>query len=73
LSGLGLGFTPLPSYIPLFEILEKGEESYRKVLEIDAMSEEINGDCLFDIGCALYYRLGLGFYICMYMYAYTYI
>jgi tetratricopeptide (TPR) repeat protein len=26
------------------------------VLEIDAMSEEVNGDCLFDIGCALYYR-----------------
>ena len=55
LSGLGTGDS-LSSYVPLFQVLEKGENAYRKILKIAEDSGSVDSTCLFDVGCALYFR-----------------
>jgi hypothetical protein len=55
LSGLGTGDS-LSSYLPLFQVLEKGENAYRKILKIAEDSGSVDSTCLFDVGCALYFR-----------------
>lgn len=55
LSGLGTG-DALPSHSPLLVVLEKGENAYRKVLQIAEDSGSADSACYFDVGCALYSR-----------------
>jgi hypothetical protein len=55
LSGLGTGDS-LSSYLPLFQLLEKGENAYRKILKIAEDSGSVDSTCLFDVGCSLYFR-----------------
>ena len=56
INGLG-SENPMPSYIPLLTILKKGENSYRKMLEIILLNNATPSAAIyFDIGCALYSR-----------------
>lgn len=58
-SGLGTGGS-LPSYLPLLQILEEGEQAYRNVLEIAEDSGFADSACYLDIGCAVFYQAAVG-------------